>query len=85
MELSRNRFLTLTIIYTMLKINCTEISLINNFRKADEIRRSKCQSKDNIDGKIELHSTQSLQNPGFMVLARIALRNRGKLENLTEI
>ena len=85
MELSRNRFLILTIIYTMLKTNCTEISLINNCRKADEIRSSKCESKDNIDGKIEHHSTRSLQNPGFMVLARIGLRNRGKLEILTEI
>ena len=41
-------------------------------------------SKGNIHGEIELYSSRSLRNPGFMALALIALEKQSKIENLTE-
>ena len=34
------------------------------------------KSKGNINGEIELYSSRSLQNPGFMALALIALEKQ---------
>ena len=42
-------------------------------------------SKGNINGEIELYSSRSLQNPGFMALALIALEKRAKLKTWLEI
>ena len=41
-------------------------------------------SKGNINGEIELYSSRSLQNPGFMALAHIALEKQSYTENLSE-
>ena len=41
-------------------------------------------SKGNINGETELYSSRSLQNPGFMALALIALEKQSKNENLAE-
>ena len=41
-------------------------------------------SKGYINGEIELYSSRSLQNPGFMALARMALEKQSLTENLTE-
>ena len=41
-------------------------------------------SKGNINGEFELYSSRSLQNPGFMALAHIALEKQSYTENLSE-
>ena len=42
-------------------------------------------SKGNINDEIELYSSRSLQNPGFMALALMAPEKQSLIENLTEI
>ena len=42
-------------------------------------------SKGSINGEIELYSSRSLQNPGFiMALALLALEKQSQTENLAE-
>ena len=41
-------------------------------------------SKGNMKGEIELYSSRSLQNPGCMALALLALEKQSLTENLTE-
>ena len=41
-------------------------------------------SKGKINGEIQLYSSRSLPNPGFMALALIALEKQSETENLTE-